>query len=132
MKKLKTLAAMALSLALTHVSASAANLTDQDKKFLSGYEKTQTALAADNLDGAKAAATEIGDTGANLVKSSSLKDARAAFEKLTIQARKLASGQPGYHVFHCPMLNKDWVQTSTAAANPYAGKAMAGCGELQK
>jgi hypothetical protein len=112
-------------------SASAAN-SDQNKQFLSAYEKVHHALVADDLAGAKAAAGELGDAGSDLTKSSSLKDARAAFEKLSPTAKQLAAGQSGYHVFHCPMLKKDWVQTSTTAENPYGGKEMASCGEIQK
>jgi len=59
-------------------------------------------------------------------------DARAAFEKLSAKAKELAAGQSGYHVYHCPMLNKDWVQTSNSVANPYGGKDMVSCGEIQK
>lgn len=132
MKKLKMLAALALSLALTYVSASAANLTDQEKKFLAGYEKAHVAQTSDNLDGAKAAAPELGDAGAELGKSASLKDARAAFEKLSDKAKQLTSGQSGYYLVNCPMLKKDWVQTSTTIANPYGGEDMATCGEVKK
>ena len=116
-------------------SASAAettNLSDKDKQFLASYERAHTALAADDLSGAKAAAADLGNEGAELSKSSSLKDARAAFEKLSTKAKQVAAGQPGYHVYHCPMLKKDWVQTSTTTANPYGGKDMLGCGEIQK
>ncbi len=132
MNELKTVGALAFSLALIHTSAFAAELNDQDKKFLSAYEKAHVALTADNLDGAKAAAPELGDAGADLAKSASLKDARAAFEKLSGKAKQLTSGQSGYYVVHCPMLNKDWVQTSTTIANPYGGKDMATCGEVKK
>lgn len=132
MNKLKMMAALALSLAFIHLSAAAANLTEQDKKFLSAYEKAHVALTTDNLDGAKAAAPELGDAGADLGKSTSLKEARIAFEKLSEKAGQLAAGQAGYHVVHCPMLKKDWVQTSTTIANPYAGKAMLTCGEIKK
>ena len=132
MKKLRMLAALALSLVLTHVSASAANLTDQDKKFLAGYEKAHVALTSDNLDGAKAAAPELGDAGADLGKSASLKDARAAFEKLSDKAKQLTSGQSGYYVANCPMLKKDWVQTNEKIANPYGGKDMLTCGAIKK
>src|SRR5438046_8000293 len=90
----------------------AANLSDNDKQFLAGYEKVRAALAADDLGEARTAAGELGDEGAQLAKSSSLKDARAAFEKLSEKAKLLAAGQSGYYVAHCPMLNKDWVQTS--------------------
>ena len=39
----------------------AANLSDQDKKFLASYEKIHAALVADDLTGARAAAMELGD-----------------------------------------------------------------------
>jgi len=126
--KLFTFAVICASLS----SASAATLSDKDKQFLSAYEKAHTALAADDLNGAKAAAIDLGNEGGELSKSSSLKDARAAFEKLSAKAKQLAAGQSGYYVYHCPMLKKDWVQTSTTVANPYAGKDMVSCGEIQK
>ena len=135
MKKLRithliTLAAVCL--ALTSATANAATLSDKDKQFLAGYEKAHTALAADDLNGAKAAGGDLGTEGAELSNSSSLKDARAAFEKLSAKAKELAAGQPGYYLYYCPMLKKDWVQTSTTTANPYAGKDMVGCGQIQK
>ena len=125
------LAAAIASLGMA-VTAHGANLSDKDKQFLAGYEKVHTALTADDLSSAKAAAADLGDEGAELSKSNSLKDARAAFEKLSAKAKQLATGQPGYHVYHCPMLKKDWVQTSITTANPYGGKEMVGCGEIQK
>ncbi len=132
MNQLKIISAVALGLALICNLASAANLSEQDKKFLSGYEKAHVALTADNLDGAKASAPELGNDGLELSKSTSLKDARVAFEKLSAKAKQLAAGQTGYHIYHCPMLKKDWVQTSTTTANPYGGKDMLSCGEIQK
>lgn len=117
---------------LIALSVQAANLSEKDKQFLAGYEKVHRALAADDLSSAKSAAKELGEKGTDILKAGSLEDARASFEKLSNRAKTLATGQSGYHVFHCPMLKKDWVQTSTTAANPYAGKEMAGCGELKK
>ncbi len=126
-------ALLVVCVALTSaVAAETATLSDKDKQFLAGYEKAHTALAADDLSGAKAAAADLGNDGAELSKSSSLNDARSAFEKLSAKAKQLATGQPGYHVYHCPMLKKDWVQTSTTTANPYGGKDMVTCGEIQK
>jgi|SRR5205814_1137152 len=135
MKKLRIthlITLVAVCLALTSATAGAATLSDKDKQFLAGYEKAHTALAADDLSGAKAAGSDLGTEGAELSKSSSLKDARAAFEKLSVKAKQLAAGQSDYHVYHCPMLNKDWVQTSTTTANPYGGKEMVSCGEIKK
>ena len=112
--------------------ASADELAPADKKFLSGYEKVRVALVADDLSSAKAAATTLGESGSALGASPSLKEARAAFDKLSENAKKLAKGQSGYYVVHCSMLKKDWVQTSTNIGNPYAGKEMAECGEVVK
>ena len=127
-KKISALfAAMALA-----VSLQAANLSDQDKQFLTAYGKAHDALVGDDLAGAKKAGADLGPDGADLSKSKSLDEGRAAFGKLSDKAVKLATEQSGYHVAHCPMLNKDWVQTSTTIANPYGGKEMVSCGEIKK
>src|SRR5438270_6544802 len=118
------LAAM-IAFTLVGFSAQAANLSDNDKQFLAVYEKARSALAADDLARTKTAGNDLGAEGADLAKSRSLKDARVAFEKLSDKAKQLAAGQSGYYVAHCPMLNKDWVQTSETIANPYYGKTMA-------
>jgi predicted ATP-dependent endonuclease of OLD family len=138
MKKLTilkhTLVTLTLSLALLAAASviHAANLTDKDKQYLAAYEKARTALAADSLDAAKSTAGDLGDEGAGLAQSKSLDEARAAFEKLSARAKQLAADQSGYYVVHCPMLKKDWVQTTPTVANPYAGKKMLGCGEIRK
>jgi hypothetical protein len=110
----------------------AAPLSDADKQFLARYEKVRSALAADDLGAARTAAGDLGEEGTQLAKSSSLKNARIAFEKLSDKAKQLAAGQAGYYVVHCPMLQKDWVQTSEKITNPYYGKGMATCGEIKK
>jgi hypothetical protein len=110
----------------------APSLSETDRQFLAGYEKVRSALAADDLANAKAATGDLHDDGVPLAKSSSLKEARAAFDKLSDKAKKLVAGQSGYYVVNCPMLKKDWVQTSEKIGNPYSGKEMAGCGEIKK
>ncbi len=128
----RTLLAATIAITTVAVSAQAANLSDKDKQFLAGYEKVHTALAADDLSTARSAAKDLGEEGSDIAQAGSLKDARSGFEKLSDRAKTLVAGQSGYHVTHCPMLNKDWVQTSTTIANPYGGKEMIGCGEIQK
>ncbi len=123
---------IALIIAFGGVLVQAASLSDADKQFLARYEKVRGALAADDLNAARTAAGDLGDEGAALAKSSSLKEARAAFEKLSAKAKQLAAGQSGYYVAYCPMLKKDWVQTSETIANPYGGKEMVSCGEIRK
>jgi len=129
---LRTLLATTIAITAIAVSAQAANLSDKDKQFLAGYEKVHTALAADDLSTAKATAKDLGEEGSDIAKVGSLKDARAGFEKLSSRAKTLVADQTGYHIFHCPMLKKDWVQTSTTVANPYGGKDMVGCGEIKE
>jgi hypothetical protein len=118
--------------ALAMGSAQAAPLSEDDKQFLGAYEKVRSALAADDLGGAKAGASGLREDGVALGKSSSLKEARVAFEKLSDKAKKLAAGQSGYYIVNCPMLRKDWVQNSDKIGNPYYGKEMASCGEIKK
>lgn len=128
----RTLLAAIIALTLVGFSAQGANLSDKDKQFLGGYEKLRAALAADDLGKAKTAAKDLGDDGTDFAKASSLADARAAFEKLSAKAQGLITGQSGFYVVHCPMLKKDWVQTSEKIENPYGGKDMLTCGEIKK
>jgi len=127
----RTLLAAAVAFTAIAFSAQAANLSDKDKQFLAGYEKIRSALAADDLASAKAAAKDLAEEDSGIAKASSIQDARAGFEKLSGRAKTLVGGQSGYHVFHCPMLKKDWVQTSKEVSNPYGGKAMLTCGEVK-
>jgi hypothetical protein len=82
----------------------AAPLSDNDKQFLARYEKVRSALAADDLPSAKTAASDLGDEGAALAKSNSLKEARIAFDKLSettgrrairLLHRELSDGEEG-------------------------------------
>ena len=104
---------------------------DNNKPFLGNYEKVRSALAADNLVEAKKASLDLGESGQTLAQSETLTSARGAFANLSDEAIKSASGQAGYYIMHCPMLKKDWVQTSKTVSNPYGGKAMLTCGELK-
>jgi hypothetical protein len=128
----RTLLAAMIALTFIGFSAQAANLSDKDKQFLAGYEKVHAALATDDLPVAKSAAKELGEDGSDIAKANSLTDAHAAFEKLSDKAKSMIAGQSGFYVVHCPMLKKDWVQTSAKIANPYGGKEMATCGEIKK
>jgi hypothetical protein len=110
----------------------AEELSDSDKFFLAGYEKLRFALVADDLVRANEVATELSDSGFEIPRSETLERARAAFARASDIAIKVASGQSGYYVMHCPMLNRDWVQTSKQVSNPYGGKEMISCGEIKK
>ena len=113
-------------------SSAGADLSPADKQFLGVYEKIHGALVADDLGSVKKAAADLGAAGTDLAGSTSLEQARTAFAKLGDKAVKLAAGQPGYFILYCPMVDKQWVQTSPNVANPYGGKDMVGCGEVKK
>lgn len=111
----------------------AAELSDADSKFMTIYEQVLKALVNENLNAAKDAAHALPDeAGADILKSSDLKAARAAFVPLSDRAEKIVAGNPDYHVFYCPMYKHDWVQKTTAVANPYMGKDMLTCGVEKK
>jgi hypothetical protein len=130
MKKiLRSLFALAL-LALP-LAAYAGELSSEDKQFLASYEKVRAALAADDLEGAKKAADDLGDEGAAVAKSEDIKAARSAFTAMSERAIELGRGQSGYYVANCPMLKKDWLQTSTKISNPY-DPGMPECGVIRK
>ena len=127
-----TILASAIALSSFATLLLAAPLSVQDKQFLGAYEKVHQALAADDLAAAQKAAADLGPAGNELAKSNSLPEAREAFARLSDAARKITAGQPGYYLVHCPMLKKDWVQTSETITNPYSGPKMLHCGEIEK
>lgn len=113
----------------------AAPLTAAHQTFLSQYEAVRAALASDDLEAAKKAASSLtGETAKAIAGADSLKSAREAFKSLSKDALKIAKGQPGYFHAHCPMVpgrQGDWVQTNKTINNPYFGKSMLKCGEIQ-
>jgi hypothetical protein len=127
-----TILAGAIALSSFTAPLSAAPLSVQDKQFLGAYEKVHQALAADDLAAAQKAASDLGPAGDELAKSKSLPEARDAFIHLSDTAKKMTAGEPGYYLVHCPMLKKDWVQTSDKIANPYSELKMLHCGEIEK
>ena len=120
-----------LVLHATAVSLRADELSESDKYFLHGYEKMRSALVADDLAKANEAAQELTESGFQVARAETLGFARDEFSKLSKLAVKIATGQAGYYVMHCPVLDKDWVQTSKAVSNPYGGKEMITCGEIK-
>lgn len=123
----------ALVLSLTAVGHAAAPLSEDDTKFMTLYEQVQKALVQDNLNAAKDAAHALAnEQGQGILKSADLKAARLAFADLSKTAEHIVAGNPDYHVFYCPMVKKDWVQSTTSVANPYMGKEMLTCGVEKK
>jgi hypothetical protein len=122
---------IAVALLATPIATRAAELSAEDTQFLAGYERVRAALAADDFEAAKTAAAELGEKGEAVAKSENIKAARSEFTKLSERAIELGRGQSGYYVANCPMLKKDWLQTSTKISNPYDPK-MPECGVIRK
>jgi chlorite dismutase len=115
-------------------------------KTFEQYEVVRAGLASDDLAAAKNGATNLvlalqqelpeskgtAEAAQKLASSESIEDARAAFRTISSEVAKLAEGQPGFYIVTCPMVkNGIWVQTNRTIGNPYAGKAMASCGEIK-
>lgn len=123
----------ALTLASLSPLRAAEPLSEADSKFMTLYDQVQKALVMNNLEGVKTAAHALPDgAGADVEKAKDIKAARTAFGPLSEKAIKIAANDPEYHVFNCPMVNKDWVQRSNKIANPYMGADMLTCGVEKK
>ena len=110
------------------------------------YLAIQTALVNDELAPVSAAAKSLqksagalGADGQSLAAAAAkaadaktIEAARTAFGDLSVAliayADKTKQPVEGKIVAFCPMVNKSWVQTDGAIANPYYGKSMSTCG----
>lgn len=129
---MKTSLCFSLLTLLAVAGLRAADLAPADKDFLAKYEPVRAALAADDLPAARKAAAALPDADSQKIAAAeSIAAARAAFWALSARAIPLARSTTGYYVVHCPMANKDWVQTSKDISNPYEGKNMLTCGVVK-
>lgn len=113
---------------------------DMTAEILSSYVNVSSALANDDLAGAKAAAStvakhaEMGEqkdvavSAQKIAIAADIEKARSAFKALSRTVEPLAKDQKGLVVMHCSMANADWVQAKGKTQNPYFGQAMLGCG----
>jgi Cu(I)/Ag(I) efflux system membrane fusion protein len=137
--------------AATAIGARAAAGSESMKTIVAAYLEIQSQLAADKTDTIKtraqaiaAQATAMGDAGGaiaaaagSLAKAPDIKAARDVFGSLSdavIDAAKKDgwTDVSGLKLAYCPMVNRSWLQAEDKAQNPYAGKAMSGCGEFRK
>ncbi len=121
-------------------------------KLLKPYLSMQAALAADDLEGAKAEAKSMmsvtGHSGAlpdllhDMLAAESLDALRLPYfetlSKALIAAIQMSpeAFSEGLIVMHCPMVNNnagaDWLQASEPLQNPYFGAMMLKCGEVKE
>ncbi len=130
-------------------AATAVSAADIPGPVLDPYLQIQTALAADSLSGAQAAARTLSGQAARLgpalkavlapantlAAAADIKAARAAFGDLSDAIVAIAgsgSGGKGVRVAYCSMVKRSWLQKDGEIANPYYGSAMLRCGEFTK
>jgi Cu(I)/Ag(I) efflux system membrane fusion protein len=122
---------------------------DQVKDLVAPYLAMQSALASDDLEGAKAAARSmmkvtghsgpLGELMHTMLNAETL-DAirRPHFEALSNAIISAAKQHPGTAgellIMHCPMVYEDrgadWLQRGEPLRNPYFGEMMLRCGEV--
>lgn len=117
-----------------------------DKKeaaVLESYLKIQEALASDSLSGVSVAAKAIEKNAANseiknaakkLASDKTLDSARKHFKALSAPMERWAKEEKpeGVDRVTCSMAKASWLQKRGAVKNPYYGREMSGCGEIQK
>lgn len=126
--------------------------TEQAAQLIDPYLKMQSALAADDLEAAKAQAKAMmsitGHSGAlpnllhTMLNAETLDAMRKPhFETLSNALISAAQKDPGampdkLMIMHCPMVygdhGADWLQTSEPLLNPYFGASMLKCGEIKE
>ena len=117
--------------------------------MLRQYDSIRASLATDDARGAKrtaanfqhesAASSAAGSDSpvpaavARIANANGLEVEREAFRAWSAYAITLTAGVEGFYVIHCPLPGcGDWLQTDPKVDNPYMGKSMRDCGEVQK
>ena len=141
-KRIVFIAVLAFTSAVFGVEKAGENM----KGLVAGYIDIQEALASDNLGQAKAKASDLLRSKAELnqkqftgLKSEltglseapSLQKARDRFKKISpafVEWLK-ANKDDSLEILYCPMAGAKWVQKKGDVKNPYYGSEMLRCGE---
>lgn len=99
------------------------------KSDLAGAQKHAAALAT---DAKKAKNTAVSELAQGVAKSRDMAAARRNFAALSDELIKVQKTTKGARpaVYHCPMVNKSWLQAKGQVGNPY-DSAMPSCGVLK-
>lgn len=144
--KMKWQLALIVGAGLGGLTSANLSFAHEDKKMeavLGQYLKIQESLAVDSLKGVSQAAQqieknadseEIKSAAEKLASDKTLESAREHFKALSIPMDKWAKVEAPENVdrMNCPMVKAPWLQKHGTVKNPYYGKKMASCGQVQK
>ena len=125
------------------------SLSAADLEMLRQYESIRSSLAHDDVRAAKRTAANFQKEGeaaaaaspnspisgavAKIAAANVLEPQREAFRIWSVYVIALTREVQGFYVVHCPVPGcGDWLQTDPNVDNPYMGKAMRDCGEVEK
>ena len=117
--------------------------------MLQQYETIRALLARDDFRSAKRTAagfqhasqtaadgetkSPAADAQAAIAAENSLSAQRDAFRAWSAYVISLTKEVTGFYVIHCPLPGcGDWLQTDANVDNPFMGKSMHDCGEVEK
>ncbi|HUA39308.1 MAG TPA: hypothetical protein VMA35_13030 [Candidatus Sulfopaludibacter sp.] len=104
------------------------------KDSMTGVAENAGAIAKAVQTGAKSLPASVAAEAETLARASDLKSARAAFKPLSdslIQYLADHKAKDAYVQVYCLMARANWLQADRDVHNPYFGRAMSGCGEIQ-
>ena len=128
---------------ITANAFAASSKNSEMKEVLGSYLKIQEALSSDSLDQVQIEAAkivkratdkEIKAPALSLSHATTLDAARGDFKRLSVAMDNWAAeAKPeGVQRMTCSMANAPWLQKRGEIKNPYYGKQMLSCGEVQK
>ncbi|MBI4925731.1 MAG: DUF3347 domain-containing protein [Bdellovibrio sp.] len=126
-----------------NINAAKPTLDPVMTSVLDSYLKIHGALAADTTQGVSEAAqtitktaptTQLKKASLTLSKEKDLKTMRERFKDLSEHMVKWARIQKpaDIQITFCSMANARWLQKTGSVKNPYYGKEMLECGEIEK
>jgi len=101
---------------------------------MSGVAENADAITKVVQSNANALPAEVSSEAGDVAKATNLPSARAAFKPLSNSLIKYLADhkdKAAYVQVYCPMANASWLQGDKNVKNPYLGKEMSECGEIQ-
>jgi hypothetical protein len=117
---------------LAHYEAIRADLA-KDSFRDTRYDAARYVKASEGSKPSGTAQATVMEQVGKIASAPGLEPQREAFRAWSAYVIGLTQGVAGFYVIHCPLPGcGDWLQTNPQVDNPYMGKSMHDCGEVQK